>query len=344
MTLGRWKNRLRSHVLAARERLGDAAWSDAMLQPALFPLAEMAGELLRLECVLYRVEWLKARRELLGSAYVDPLLAAGQRAAERAIAHLEHLDHSFTTAWNWISRDLGVPEVRAADAALDRVTENLVAHQERAGAVTVPLRILSIVRPVADISPVPRLTEGMLSELVWEIDPLDRSGLDQVLGLKAANGPKVTVDVLMTGGAEREQLLRSAAPTADRLIRLDRADISATLLAETVQELELGGRYDRIVMGASSLDGDSIPSFLAGALSRPYLAVPRIATRSDGSGVEGADLPSVLGITRGLAAIEHGMNDLVAALSRSVVVMKTSMRAHLPDPSASRVLLPRRQQ
>ena len=337
MTLGRWKNRLRVHVMAVREQLGDAAWSDAMLQPALFPLAEMAGEVLRLECVFYRLEWLGARRELLGPSYVEPLLVAGQRATQRAIAHLEHLDRSFSKAWNWISRDLDVPEVRAADAALDRAGEKIVAHHERAGAITAPLRILSIVRPTADLSPVPRLTEGTLSELVWEADPLDRSGLDQALSLKAASGPNVIVDVLLPGGNEREQLLSSIAPTADRLIRLETNAVNGTLLAGVVKELELNGRYDLIVMGASSLDGDHhIAPFIAGAMTRPYLAVPRIATKADGSGVDGASMPSVIGITHVSAAHEHSINDLVSAFSRSVMVMKPSAGTPAPAPRFSR--------
>ena len=337
MTLGHWKNRLRQRVLAARERLGDAAWSDAMLQPALFPLAEMAGEVLRLECVIYRLEWLTARRELLGPSYVEPLRAAGKRATQRAIAQLEHLDRSFTKAWSWISRDLDGPEVRACDAALDRAAEQIAAHDEHVVAVKAPLRILSVVRPVSDLSPAPRLIEGTISELVWEADPLDRSAMDQVLNLKTASGPNVIVDVLMPGGAEREQLLRTVAPTADRLIRLDTNDLNGTLLAATVRELEVDGKYDLIVMGAGSLDGGhGIAAFLAGAMTRPYLSVPRITTKSDRSEVEDVAVPSVIGITHSSEAIEHGISDLVAAFSRSVVVMKPSEGVPASAPRFSR--------
>ena len=337
MTLGTWKNRLRQHVVAARERLGDAAWSDAMVQPALFPLAEMAGEVLRLECVLYRIEWLGARRELLGPAYVDPLLAAGQRAALRAKAQLEYLDRSFSKAWYFISHDTDVPEVRACDAALDRAAEQPAQHDEPTGAVTTPYRVLSIVRSTADLSPSPRLGEGTLSELVWQADPLDRSALDEVLRIKAASGPNMTVDVLMPGGVEREHMLRSIAPTADRLIRVETNGLPVTILAETVQELELNGRYDIIVMGAGSLDGGSpIAPFLAGAMTRLYLAVPRLSAASDGSGIDGAASPSVIGMTRVSLNVEHNISDLVAAFSGSVMVMKPSAGRPAPAPRFSK--------
>jgi electron transfer flavoprotein-quinone oxidoreductase len=325
MTLGTWKNRLRRHVLAAREQLGDAAWSDAVLQPALFPLAEMAGEVLRLECVFYRCEWLSERRDLLGAAYVGPLLQAGQRAAERALAKLEHLDQAFVPAWQQLTRDLDPPEVRAADAVLDRAAKKDRPEQETAGAVTAPLRILSIIRPIADLSPFPRLDNGAISELVWEIDPLDRSGLDQALALKAASGTNVTVHVLMPAGAEREQLLRSAAPTADLLVRLDRDPTEYTAFAGAVKDLELDGNYDLIVLGAESLTGDhGLAPFLAGCLKRHYLPVPRMRAKTDKSGIDGVSTPSVIGISTGSMLMEHSISDLVAGLSRNVSVMSSS--------------------
>ncbi|NTW58613.1 MAG: hypothetical protein HGA43_05555, partial [Nitrospirae bacterium] len=325
MMLGTWKNRLRKHVLAAREQLGDAAWSDAVLQPALFPLAEMAGEVLRLECVLYRGEWLSERKDLLGAAYVEPLLQAGQRAAERTLAILEHLDQTFALAWQQLSRDLDPPEVRAADAVLDRAAKKDRAAQETVGAVTAPLRVLSIIRPIADLSPLPRLDSGAISELVWEIEPLDRSGLDQALALKAASGANVTVHVLMPAGAEREQLLRSAAPAADRLVRLDRNPTAFTDVAGAVKDLELDGIYDLIILGADSLSGDhGLAPFLAGCLKRPYQPAPRLQARSDTSGMEGISVPSIIGITAVPAPHEHAISDLVAGLSRNISVMSSS--------------------
>ncbi len=331
-TLSRRKNRLRKHVLAAREQLGDAAWSDAMLQPALFPLAEMAGEVLRLECVFYHLEWLSSRRNLLGPSYVDPLLAAGQRAVERALAALDHLDRAFAPAGKQLSRNLDGPEVHAADAVLDRVAKKTTIHDETTVAVNSPLLILSIVRPMADLSPLPRLADGAISELVWEIDPLDRSGLDQALSLKAASGPNVTVHVLMPAGPEREQVLRSAAPMADRLIRLDKDATNGTALAAVVKELELNGNYDLIILGARALDDDQcLAPFLAGILGRPFLRVPRIKARSGGPGIDGISASSIIAITNGSLPRQHSIDELVDGLSRDITVIRSSGE---PSPAA----------
>ena len=337
VTLSRWKNRLRKRVRAARQRFGDAAWSDAMLQPALFPLSEMAGEVLRLECTTWRLEWLGSRRELLGASYVDPLLAAGRRAAERALAKLDHLDRSAEAAWQVLESDLMVPEVRAADALLDRAARKTDEVPEAAGAMTVPFRILSIVRPTALCSPSPRLSDGAITELIWEADPLDRAGLEQALALKAASGPKVTIDVLMPCGPEFEPLVRSTAASADRLIRLDRDGATGPLLAETIRELELSGPYDLIVLGANSLDGDhGLASFLAGRLKRPYQPIERIETAADGSGIDRIAAHSVVGITRPWPTQRQSAAALVDSLSRDVAVLQPPAGAPRRSPRFSR--------
>ncbi|HEY6010863.1 MAG TPA: acyl-CoA dehydrogenase family protein, partial [Nitrospirota bacterium] len=100
-----WKNSLRTHAKDAAGLLGDTAWSDAMLQPAMFPLADMAAEILRLECVQFRMEWLSSRMTLLGREYTAPLLEAGKRAADRTLARLAHLDQAFVRSWEFVKNN-----------------------------------------------------------------------------------------------------------------------------------------------------------------------------------------------------------------------------------------------
>ena len=204
-TLTEWKNRLRNYVKDAAALLGDAAWSDAMLQPALFPLAEMAGEILRLECVWYRMEWLEQRRALLGQsdpAYVPALLRAGERAVDRSLARLVHLDAKYTRALASVLENRGMPEVRAADAALDAFAEKGKPATTTPGIVRAPLACLAIVRPVADLSPSPGVADGAIREIVWQLDPRDHAALSQLLELKATSDVEIRVDVLMPGGPE----------------------------------------------------------------------------------------------------------------------------------------------
>ncbi|HXX64760.1 MAG TPA: acyl-CoA dehydrogenase family protein, partial [Bacteroidota bacterium] len=164
-TLALWKNKLRKHVKEAADMLGDTCWTDAMLQPAMFPLAEMAGEILRLECVSYRMEWMNAQSSLLArnsADYVPRMLAAARRAADRTTSRIEHLDRKYASSLELVKVNMDTPEVHCADAALDRMTEIHSPQKEAAGLLPAPSRVLSIIRPVADLSPRPRIADGDL--------------------------------------------------------------------------------------------------------------------------------------------------------------------------------------
>jgi electron transfer flavoprotein alpha subunit len=271
-TLAAWKNRLRSRVAAAVELLGDAAWSDAMLQPALFPLSELAGEVLRLECTWYRMEWLDRMRARLGDDYVRPLLAAGTRSAGRTMKKLEHLDAVAERAWKDILSGRGTPEVRAADAALDRPAHERPPTRTAAVPPAGLRRMLCIFRPVADLSPSPRLAEGALRELVWRIDPSDEAAFG--LGRQfRASGTGVTIDVMMAGLAIHEELLRHAGAGADRLVRIGTGIDDVLSIGRAVQELEAKDRYDLILLGSRTAAGDrTLGRLLSGYLGRPCIA------------------------------------------------------------------------
>jgi electron transfer flavoprotein-quinone oxidoreductase len=298
-TLAERKNSLRKHAKSAAALLGDASWSDAMLQPALFPLAEMAGEILRLECLHYRMEWLKARSGLLDREYTAPMIKAGERALSRTTSRLAHLESRYISTWERVEQNRAMPEVLAADAALDRMTEKATETQPAHVRLLAPLRILSIVRPVADLSPAPRLADnGTIAEIVWIMDPLDRAGLCQALALKSRSAAQVSVDALLIGQAAHEQLLRFEAGAADRLIRLDAVHAGPAMLADAVRTLELLNQYDLITIGSASLDGEQgIGAFLAGALGRTHYRKPRFEVRSDGLGLERFAPPAVIAIT-----------------------------------------------
>ena len=135
------------------------------------------------------------------------------------------------------------------------------------------LRILAIVRPVADLAPTPRISDGMLREIVWQPDPCDLAGLTQALKLKELSGSPVIVDVLMPGGPEHEEILRTAAGTrADDLHRLPLDPAAGPQsMVKTVKDLEALYPYDLIIMGADCKDGDqSLGAYLAGALKRVH--------------------------------------------------------------------------
>jgi electron transfer flavoprotein alpha subunit len=326
-TLAAWKNRLRAEVKDMAALLGDTAWSDAMLQPALFPLAEMAAEILRLECIYYRMEWLDAKKGLLSGSdpgYVPSLLEAGGRAAQRTELRLGGLHEKFTRLKEQVHQNRYPAEVRAADAALDAFAQTPASGVSSPGTVGERVRILAIARPVAELSPSPRLSEGVIDELVWRIDANDLAGLLQAIELKELGGSRVSVDVLMPGGPEREALLRSAAGVrADSLIRLGIGHAAGPAsYAWAVRDLEALRQYDLIVTGASCLNGEQgLGAYLAGSLGRPHYREERLEAAPDGAGLAHITPPAVISMTA--AAKETGMNitDAVgSALSRIRVI------------------------
>jgi electron transfer flavoprotein-quinone oxidoreductase len=319
-TLASWKGRLRQRVKEAAALLGDAGWSDAMLQSALFPLAETAGEILRLECIYYRRGWLSASNPLLAqSPRADraAMLAAAQRAAERTIMRLEHLDKKYAAAWENVRRGMDMPEVRAADAALDGMEEKSGGHRETSGVLDAPVSVLCIVRAVAELSPRPRVQGGDINELVWRIDPSDMAGLSQALDLKAASGPQVVVDVLMAGRAEQEDLLRLAAGVrADGLQRLDMDPASgAEAYGKAVRDREVLRHYDLIIVGAECRNGDQgLGAYLAGSRGKHHYRRERLEVKPDGTGLQHVALPAVVSITAKSSASSMGMTDAVASM------------------------------
>ena len=319
-TLARWKNRVRHHAQAAASLLGDAAWSDAMLQPGLFPLAEMAGQVLRLECVWYRMEWLAKNREKLGEEYADPLLSAGNRAAGRSVTALEHLERTFTAAWEAIASGRDLAEVQAADALLDKAAIAPAGRVHRTDAGTAS-KILVILRPVADLSPAPLLDRGHLREILWKIDPLDRAGLSEALALRDRNEALV-VHALVVGGPDREELLRTEGAPANRLFRLDAESADPATIAASIGELCREQSYDLVLCGNRTLDGfEGLAPYLAGYL------------------VELQGAPEVRAVAVPPAARIAPASSLVEALRKDVTVIPVSEpRPPLPVFSSRRAI------
>ncbi len=329
--LAEWKNMLRTFVKDAVALLGDLSWSDAMLQPALFPLADMAGEILRLECIYYRMEWLGCRKKLLEQSdpeYVPLLLIAGDRAAERTLARLAAIRDRFKYAWEQVRQNLDLAEVRAADAALGRAYLQVETVFETSAPLKAQLRILCILRPVFDLSPKPRLEHGSIKEIVEITDPLDLSGVTQALSLKAESSNMVYVDALLIGNAGHEQLLRSAAASADRLIRLNCNFATPAEIASTVHTLEVMNQYDLITIGSSCLNGEQgAGAYLAGALSRTHYRKSRFLARPDGMGLEQIAPPAVLSITGVTAPSEQDISMTVTSSFAHIMVINSAIQS-----------------
>jgi electron transfer flavoprotein-quinone oxidoreductase len=268
-----WKEALRTHVKAAADLLGDTVWMDAVLQPTYFLLSDMAGETFRLDCLTYRIQWLKENREKLGGAYTDPLLKLAERAVWRSERRLSLLDRRYRRDAERPMKGLYAPEAVAADVALERMGKKPTADSLPMGRLDRPVKILCLLRLVADTAPSPRLKEGRLSEIVWRFNPSDEAAVNLAIRLKEAGRSPVTVHLVLSGGPDAEPQLRWALGYgADAAYRIDApAAADGSTWVEAISLLEKSGKYDLILTGSASEDGsEALGPFVAGALSRYF--------------------------------------------------------------------------
>jgi electron transfer flavoprotein alpha subunit len=233
---------------------------------------------------------------------------------------------------------MDMPDVRLADAALDALSRK-AALSRSMGALQAALRILCIIRPVADLSPRPRLRNGQLQELVWKIDPSDAAALSQVLELKANGQNRVIIDVLMPGGTELDHLLRmSAGPGPDDLHRLPRAaDASPAEYIQCIKNLEVMQQYQMIITGADCLNGEQgLGAYISGRLKRYHYRRERIEVKPDGSGLIHLALPAVVSITDRSGEQFLAMDEALEVQYAPIKIVKTGERI----PTASVYSLP----
>jgi len=280
-----WKETLRTHVKAAADSLGDTVWMDAVLQPTFFLLADMAGEIFRLDCLTYRIQWLKENRGKLGGTYTVPLLTLAERAVWRCERRLSLLDQHYRRDAERPMKGLYAPEAVAADVALERMGKKPTADPLPRGRLDRPVKILCLLRLVADTAPTPRLKEGRLSEIVWRLNPSDESAVNLAIRLKEAGRSSVTVHLAMSGGPDAEPHLRWALGYgADAAHRIDApAAADGSTWVEAISQLEKSGKYDLILAGSASEDGaEALGPFVAGALSRYFAKASSMEIMEEG--------------------------------------------------------------
>lgn len=287
--LSAWRERLRRHLAEATDQVGDAVWQDAAMQTAFFPLADMAGEIYLLDCTLYRARWLRERRDALGEAYTDPMLAVAERAAAQCLERLGALEARYLCG-----REAALnSRYPAAAVASDVAMETTVGAAPEPSGVASDVALACLLRPVAVPAPHPRLgADGMPAERVWRINPGDEHALARALELKAASGARVSVHAVACGGPHGLNCLRAAlAAGADGATLLDLPPAAGPhAWAEALADLAPVARADRVLLGAACPDTDApLGPFLAGRLALKLDEAPDLAAESlqdlDGRGV-----------------------------------------------------------
>ncbi len=300
----RWKETLRQAVTEVDATLGDAAWQDTAMQPALFPLAEMAGELYLMDATLYRLKWLEQHAPLLGDDYTGPMIATGERGVTQCLSRLQALYDRYNRGRAAALAGRYPAESIAADAAMADHTMAAPAPAPATGTIT------CLLRPVAITSPTPRLgASGKLVEKAWRINPADEAALAQALALKSHG--KVSVTAVCCGGDTGRALLRDALGAgADRVVLLPiPADAGPAAWGRALAEHP--AMDARLLVTGAHCDGLPAPlaAFIAGVAERPLQTVEQL---DEGP----AEAPSVLAVT----ATAPRLRPTLAQLARAAAI------------------------
>lgn len=253
---------LATRVADLRTRLGARAWQEVHLQPWIFPLVEGFMQLSVLGAVALRLETAKRlcaadathpRMRLL-SGVAKALAASAARLAETRFAE-------FDVEGARIAKGHGPLAQWIADRALaahgPEVAPKAAAPQP---AFDGPRRVLVVVDPRPAVAPRPRVRDGRLGELLFELAPDDRAAVLEAVRQRA--GGSVTVTVLGVGGPASASVLEEAlALGADDAVLIDTehrpllaVDIAACV-AEWIgfaRSMETSG-FDAVVGSESSV-------------------------------------------------------------------------------------------
>ena len=334
----RWKETLRKAVDEAVETLGDAVWQDAAMQPAFFPLAEMAGELYLLDTTLYRLDWLAEHRPVLGDDYVDSTTAVGERAVNQCLARLQRMYARYGRG-RGAALDSRYPvETVASDAMM----ETHVAAAPPAPRLGAGTTLTCLLRPVAVTAPQPRLDgAARLTERVWHIHPADEHALAAALALRARAAATVRVGVIAVGGgAGEEQLRRALGAGADDALLLDLPATASP--ADWADALAGQGQIDKadLILTGADAEGDApVSAFLSGRLDRELILAHGLSVTGDRGTVIDTDGTPLGGgavvVLSGNGRIRPTLSGLARAAGRTIP--RVEVAAPPPTPTYARL-------
>ncbi|MFQ5508073.1 MAG: acyl-CoA dehydrogenase family protein [Leptospirillia bacterium] len=328
--LARWKETLRRAVAELISALGDAVWQDAALQTAVFPLAEMAGELYLLDCTIHRLDWLVEQRDVVGGTHADAMAAVGDRAVAQCLARLTR----------YHTRYLGMRDATLASrypseaVASDTLMEPRLATPPEAIPYTGTLSITCLLRPEAVLSPNPRVAEdGTISERLWRIRPADAHALAAALKIRSGAEGRVTVHAVSCGDERTNTLLEeSLAAGADRATRLELPRHAAPGdWASTLDRLDPNALGDLIMCGEGE-DDALLGAFVAGRLQRDFIQGQDVRVAEDGASlrIDSSDLPVV---TPAVMALSGSRRRVLPGIAGHARAGATSIATAAPDPA-----------
>jgi hypothetical protein len=303
-------------VAELRRRLGARAWQEVHLQPWIFPLVESFMQLSVLGAVAVRLRAAKTLCSGADSVARLRLLSGVATALAQSAARLETTRLAeFDAEGARVAAGKGPLAQWIADRALlSHGPLNEPAEPPPEPRFGGKGRVLVVVDPRPMVAPHPRVHDGRLSEMAFELAPEDRAAV--VEAVRQRRGGSVEITVLGVGGPASASVLQEAlALGADDAVLIDTehrpllaVDIAACVgewvnLAESLDER----RFDAVI-GSEATAGLLLP--LARRLETD--AVRRVAAFA----IRGDESARTLALRLAVPSAD------VEALGRSVILVE----------------------
>jgi electron transfer flavoprotein-quinone oxidoreductase len=206
---------LRDKLREACETFGPLVWQNPNFQPTMFKLTDIAAHIKTIDAVLWRTHWLKKNigddAPEADRRHRDMAVEAQNVHLKRAWREIERLRDAFDREFLPLKQGIYSSDIRICttrlheDATTKRHKPLRIAPPHK---ITRPLHIVVLVKPVALLSPRPRVRDGELLETYFEISSAERTALETALEIKNAAPDRVRVSVVSAAPRYALELLR----------------------------------------------------------------------------------------------------------------------------------------
>ncbi len=207
---------------ASVDRFNDQVWKQVSYQPVFFRLSEMAGLLKLAYSTLQRMDLVQKQSQGKQSNYTDLIDHAGRLFIQRSLSELRTRSKQFDRRFKFLTNNRYPPQVQLGFQSL----ENRPSRKKSSNSAELDvdlsesIQISVPIKPVPKTAPEPRLEEGTFIEPLLEMNPADRTALDEALRIKSRQPDLIDVSAVLVYSdpdSRHEAILQKAiALGADR--------------------------------------------------------------------------------------------------------------------------------
>ncbi len=254
------RDRLFDDLEQAVNAFNQQTWQQVSYQPVFFRLSEMAGLLKQMFSALSRMDFVEEHLE--ETSYQTLVEKSGRQYIQRQIQHFERLSDQYRHRLAYLKEDRYPPRAQIGFLALEEEEEEPGTDLPEVSVDVDELRIAVPVKSVPQPAPKPRVRNGEFVEPVHQMNPADRTALEQALQIRERAPEAVNVDLFAVAKPDSSRvepvLRRGLALGADRATKVtceNGTDVDSQRAALALEDaLDNGTSHDLVFMGSKASD------------------------------------------------------------------------------------------